>query len=93
MSKKCFSCSSQNKADLTSLYGYTVCADCTPGLGLYKDHTIEKHIRAFDKKRDEVPENSTYVQEVNHRLNTMEERYIRARIKLLHIQARLRHLT
>ncbi len=35
-------------------------------------------------------ENPTYVQEVDYRVEAMEEYYIRRRLKLLHIQARLK---
>ncbi|GJL65179.1 MAG: hypothetical protein NPIRA05_01500 [Nitrospirales bacterium] len=89
MKKQCFSCGNINQAALENLFGYEVCADCKPSLGFHKDATILKNAIAHDKKREQVPENSTYVQEVNHRLNSMEERYIRARLKLLHIQHRL----
>lgn len=61
-------------------------------MGLFKDHTILKHVKSYDKKRESVPENPSYKQEVDFRVNEMEERYIRARLKLLHIQARLREL-
>jgi len=37
-----------------------------------------------------VPENPTYVQEVDYRVEVMEEYYIRRRLKLLHIQAQLK---
>ena len=89
---RCFSCGSSNQSKIKDLYGYSVCESCEPTLGLYKDHTIRKAIADYDKKRESVPENPTYVQEVDFRVNQMEERYIRARLKLLHIQARLKEI-
>ncbi|MCH7817490.1 MAG: hypothetical protein IIC60_13085 [Proteobacteria bacterium] len=58
-------------------------------MGLLKDHTIRKHIASFAKKQLVVPENPSYEQEVDYRLKFMEETYIKQRLKLLHIQARL----
>ena len=57
---------------------------------MYKDNTIRKHIASYEKKREAVPENPTYVQEVDYRVEAMEELYIRRRLKLLHIQAQLK---
>jgi hypothetical protein len=87
---RCFSCVSTNQSQIKSLYGYNVCDSCEPTLGLYKDNTIRKHIASYEKKREAVPENPTYVQEVDYRVEAMEEYYIRRRLKLLHIQARLK---
>ncbi|NKB34381.1 MAG: hypothetical protein GKR91_14920 [Pseudomonadales bacterium] len=89
---KCFSCGNSNQSQVEDLYGYPVCESCKPSLGLYKDHTIRKHITDFEKKRESVPENPTYAQEVDFRVNAMEERYIRSRLQLLHIQARVKEL-
>lgn len=89
---QCFSCGNSNQEQVKDLYGYAVCDSCEPSLGLYKDHTIQKHVREFEKKRESVPENPTYAQEVDYRVNAMEEKYIRARLQLLHIQARLKEL-
>ncbi|HJN95436.1 MAG TPA: hypothetical protein QGF41_07000 [Gammaproteobacteria bacterium] len=47
---------------------------------------------SYEKVRETVPENSTYKEEVDYRLNFMEENYIRQRIKLLHIQERLKEI-
>ena len=52
--------------------------------------TIRKHITSYERKREAVPENPTYAQEVDYRVEAMEEVYIRRRLKLLHIQARLK---
>jgi len=90
MSNSCFSCGSTVKVN--DLYGYPVCESCEPSLGLFKDHTILKHVKDYEKKRETVPENPSYKQDVDFRVDAMEERYIRARLKLLHIQARLRDL-
>lgn len=91
MTRTCFSCGST--ITVKDLYGYPVCESCEPGLGLFKDHTILRHIKAYEKKQQDVPENPSYQQDVDFRVNEMEERYIRARLKLLHIQSRIRELT
>ena len=89
---RCFSCGSTNQSQIKSLYGYNVCDSCEPTLGLYKDNTIRKHIASYEKNREAVPENPTYAQEVDYRVEAMEEFYIRRRLKLLHIQSRLKEL-
>ncbi|MDP6731592.1 MAG: hypothetical protein QF877_02340, partial [Gammaproteobacteria bacterium] len=75
-----------------NLYGYDVCHSCKSKLGLLKDNTLRKHILSYEKVRETVPENPTYKEEVDYRLNYMEENYIRQRIKLLHIQERLKEI-
>ena len=89
---RCFSCGTTNQSQIKNLYGYDVCDSCEQTLNLYKDHTIRKHIASYDKKCEAVPEGSTYAQEVDYRIEAMEEVYIRRRLKLLHIQARLKEL-
>ena len=86
----CFSCGSTNQSRIKNLYGYDICDSCEPTLGLYKDNTIRKHIASYEKNREAVPENPTYAQEVDYRVEAMEEDYIRRRLKLLHIRARLK---
>ena len=88
----CFSCGSANQSQIKNLYGYDICDSCEPTLGLYKDHTIRKHIASYEKKREAVPEGPTYAQQVYYRVEAMEEVYIRRRLKLLHIQAQLKEL-
>ena len=89
---RCFSCGSTNQSQIKNLYGYDVCDSCEQPLNLYKDHTIRKHIASYEKKRKAVPEGPTYAQEVDYRVEVMEEVYIRRRLKLLHIQSRLKEL-
>lgn len=90
MHSSCFSCGSTIQSQIKTLCGYDVCSSCEPTLGLYKDDTIRKHIASYEKKREGVPENPTYVQEVDYRLGAMEKTYILKRLKLLHIQNRLK---
>ena len=90
MSKSCFNC--KNPKELTSLYGYDVCHGCESTLGLLKDATIRKHISSYAKMQESVPENPSYQQEVDYRVNFMEQNYIKKRIKLLHIQERLKNI-
>ncbi len=92
MTKRCFQCGNTDTSEISNLYGYDVCNTCKPQLGLYKDDTIRKAISSYAKKQNAVPENPTYREEVDYRLNFMEEKYIKTRIKLLHIQARLKEI-
>ena len=92
MSKHCFSCSNTNPNEISNLFGYEVCNSCKPTLGLLKDDTIRKHISSYAKKQEDVPENPSYQEEVDYRLDFMEERYIKTRLKLLHIQQRLKEI-
>ena len=92
MSKGCFSCSHTIPNEITNLFGYDVCRSCMSILGLLKDDTIRKHISSYAKKQEAVQENPSYKEEVDYRLNFMQEKYIKTRIKLLHIQARLKEI-
>lgn len=92
MPKRCFNCDNINAKEVSDVYGYDVCVRCKPTLGFYQDSTIRKHISAFEKKKEVVPENSSYSEEVDYRLGFMEADYIRKRLKLLHIQARLKEI-
>ena len=90
MPKRCFSCDNTNLKEISNVYGYSVCVVCKTTLGFYLDSTIRKHILAFEKKKQEVPEKPSNREEIDYRLNFMRAEYIRKRIKLLHIQARLK---
>ena len=83
----CFRCG--NTERLEAVYGYPVCPDCRPQLGLYADKTIQKHIRRFADAARRDPENLTYAEEVERKLLVMERDYIARRIKLLHLQERI----
>jgi len=93
MAKRCFQCSYTNPKEISNLYGYDVCHSCKLKMGLLKDNTLRKHISSYEKVRETVPENPTYKEEVDYRLSFMEENYIRQRIKLLHIQERLKEIS
>ena len=90
---RCFFCDCSSKSNINNLYNYNVCDSCERTLGLFKDHTIRKSIASYEKKREEVPENPSYRQEVDYRLENGEKSYIKARLKLLHIQARLKAMS
>lgn len=92
MAKHCFHCKTQNTKNISNLYGFEVCSDCMPKLGLLTDNTIQKHVLAYRKAQLDVPENPSYKEEVDFRLASMEQDYIKKRLKLLHIQARIREL-
>lgn len=88
----CFSCGNRNANQVRDLFGYIVCSQCEKEIGLYKDPTIIKAIKSYAKKKESIPENPTYAEDVDYRLSAMEDRYIRQRIKLLHIQSRISEL-
>ncbi len=71
----------------TDLYGYTICDSCKKKLKLSKDETIKKHIALYDLKKDH-----SYQDEIKNRLVLIENDYIKKKIKLLHIQERLKHI-
>ncbi|MEQ9405618.1 MAG: hypothetical protein RIM99_18660 [Cyclobacteriaceae bacterium] len=89
----CFRCGETEQGSLENLYGYTVCKACQGDLKLYQDITIKMHISAFKKARLINPKKLSYKEEVDYRLVEMEKDYIRKRIRLLHIQDRLKKLS
>ena len=82
--KTCFQCGNKG----IDMYGYIICDSCKAKLGLFTDETIKKHIILYKsplKRR-------TYEEEINYRLDFINKDYIKKRIKLLHIQERLKHV-
>lgn len=73
----------------TKLYGYIICESCESKLGLFADETIKKHIKKYKNSALE----RSYEDEILYRLDFIEKDYIKKRIKLLHIQARLQKLS
>jgi len=92
MPKRCFNCQNTNTDEIFEVYGYHVCIACKPKLGFYQDSTIRKHIRTFENEKQIVPEKLSYREEVDQRLKFGEASYLRKRLKLLHIQARLKEI-
>jgi len=74
------------------MYGYTVCATCQSKMGLFKDDTIKKYISSFEKARKKNPKSPSYEQEILHRLDLIEQKYIKGRIKLLHILEQIKRI-
>jgi arsenate reductase-like glutaredoxin family protein len=72
--------------DGTDLYGYDICDSCKKKLKLIKDETIQKHIAMYDQK------DHSYHDEIQNRLDLLEKDHIQKKIKLLHIQDRLKYL-
>ncbi len=73
--------------DGTDLYGYIICDTCKKKLKLIKDETIKKHRAMYDLKKDH-----SYHDEIENRLDLLEKDHIQKKIKLLHIQDRLKHI-
>lgn len=72
----------------TEVYGYTICESCKAKLGLFTDETIKKQIARYEnsaKKR-------SYEEEIDYRLDFIEKDYIKKKIKLLHIQEKLKDI-
>lgn len=90
---QCYKC----KAVLTEkssieLFGYTVCKPCKKSLGLLQDQTIKRHLHNFDHTSSSKFDSKSYPEEIEQRLNYIEQYYISSKIKLLHIKERLEHL-
>ena len=83
MSNKCVLCDEEGK----EFYGYTICDSCILGLRLFKDETIKKYRDSYDCKNGPA-----YESEIDYRLDYLEKDYIKKRIKLLHINDRLKHI-
>ncbi len=82
MKNLCFQCGSQGK----DLCGFTVCDSCKSKLGLFTDETIKKHIALYKAK------GRSYEAEIARRLDFIEKDFAKKKIKLLHIQERLKEL-
>lgn len=77
MSRNCFNCSRKGK----ELYGFTVCDACKNELRLFKDETINRHIKKYTK-----PE---YKKNVQQKLTKLESEYVKKKIKLLDILTKI----
>ena len=82
MKKICFQCGRPGK----DLCGFTICDSCKSRLSLFTDETIKKHIALYTAK------GRSYEAEIARRLDFIEKDYIKKKIKLLHIQERLKEL-
>jgi hypothetical protein len=68
-------------------YGYVICDSCTKKLGLSTDKAIQRYVAIYKKTKKH-----SFKQEVRDRLVFIEKEYAKKRIKLLHIQERLKGL-
>jgi hypothetical protein len=84
MSKACFQC---KKTNTTNLYGYDICDSCKSDLKLFTGATIKKHTKRFQES-----ETISYKQSIKNRLEEVEIKYAKAKIKLLDIQEKLNRL-
>ncbi|MEI7579463.1 MAG: hypothetical protein WCJ58_05515 [bacterium] len=84
MENHCVFC--QEKAN--NLYGILICDTCKAKLGLFSDATIKKHIELYANSE----KNRSYEEEIRYRLKFIEADYLKKKIKLLHILARLESL-
>ena len=92
MKEKCYRCGEHEIMFLENLYGYTICQSCIKTLALFKDQTIKKHLDNFDPQNYKRFKSKTYKEEIENRLEFVEENYINSKIKLLHVLDRLKHL-
>lgn len=70
---KCFNCENRG----TDFLGYTICDSCKKGLRLFTEKTVAKYVNKYSKL--------TYENDIKDRLVSMENVYIKQRIKLLDI--------
>ncbi len=76
LKKLCFQCG-KNGADM---FGYAICDSCKSKLGLFTDATIKKY------------DSMKFREEISNRLKILEKDFIKKKIKLLHIQERLKQI-
>lgn len=88
----CFGCGETEESSITEFYGYTVCKACQVKLGLFQDETIKKHVDSFQRANQRDPNKPLYQEEVRNRLVLLDKDYLPKRIKLLHIQSRLKEV-
>ncbi len=65
------------------MYGYAICDSCKPKLKLLSDKTILRHYSKNPEK---------FSKEIQRRLDYLEKDHIMKKIKLLHVQERLKRL-
>ncbi len=88
----CYRCEETKETSLENLYGYTVCNNCKSKLGLFQDATITRHIKSFAAAHQLDASHPSYKQDVQEKLALLEQQYISKKIKLLHIQERIKSL-
>lgn len=88
----CYKCREYDSNQLENLFGYTICASCIKDLGLLKDNTIQRHLTNFNPENYKRFNSQTYRQEIENRIEFLEEDFINKKIKLLHVLDRLEHL-
>lgn len=83
MSEKCVLCGN----DGDEFYGYIICEDCKGAMRLFSDKTIKRHSAEYPVKHGHP-----YAEEVERHLALLDKDHIRKKIKLLHIQDRIREM-
>jgi hypothetical protein len=84
-SKHCFQCGDPTTNDM---FGYAICDSCKSALGLFTDETIKKHIAKYETPTSK----RSYKEEIDYRLDFIEKDFIKKKIKLLEIKARLENI-
>ncbi|MEE9363288.1 MAG: hypothetical protein V3U92_11890 [Cellulophaga sp.] len=88
----CYKCQETDKTKISTLFGYSICKPCISNLGLLQDATIKRHITSFDPSLKKNLETTSHKEAVSNRIILLERGYISKKIKLLHIQKRLKEL-
>ncbi len=83
--KSCFQCGA--KEENKNLHGYPVCQTCKSKLKLFTDEKIGEFITEYKKNKKHSLE-----AEMKQRLDILEKDYIRKKIKLLHVLARIKKI-
>lgn len=74
---KCFNCSEKGQ----KFHGYVICESCKKKLRLVSNATVEKYSSKFTK--------AAYKKDVKNRLAELDNKYIKNKIKLLDVMAKL----
>lgn len=83
---KCFNCSSTENVEI--LHGYPICAKCKPKLVFFTEATVKKYVKEYQSS----PYTQSYEEEINQRLEEVEKKYIKAKMKLLDIKEKIEGL-
>lgn len=83
MKNQCFNCG--NEGD--EFHGYFICETCKTNLGLFTEKKIGKYIAEFEHK------GTSYLDYTNEHLAKLENTYIKQKLKLLDIKAKIESLS
>lgn len=89
---KCELCEESDQSLIEVLFEYPVCSVCSSKMGLFRDKTIARYIKEFELKKRKDPEELSFEEEMERRLEYIEKDYIKKKIKLNYILDRIKDL-